>query len=82
MSGLSNPKSGQIYGVSEAAAGEMMNIIGTDCSQLLPWLALLVLLNGIEILLLIGMTYRLVNARDTVMDAVEARLMEVEKEGF
>ena len=82
MSGLSNPKSGQIYGVSEAAAGEMMNIIGTDCSQLLPWLAVLVFLNGIEILLLIGVTLRLRSARDTVMDAVEARLLEVEKAGF
>ena len=82
MSDLYNAQSGQIYGVSDAAAGEMMNIIGTDCSQLLPWLAVLVLLNGIEILLLIGMTVRLNSARDTVMDAVEARLMEVEKEGF
>jgi hypothetical protein len=53
-----------------------------DCSQLLPWLAVLVLLNGIELLLLIGMTVRLKAARDTVMDAVEARLMEIEKEGF
>jgi hypothetical protein len=59
-----------------------MNIIGTDCSQLLPWLAVLVFLNGIEILLLIGMSLRLRSARDTVMDAVEARLLEVEKAGF
>ena len=57
-----------------------MNI--TDCYELLPWLALLVLLNGVEIMLLIGVTYRLVHARDTVMDAVEARLLEVEKAGF
>ena len=82
MNGSCNPKSGQIYGVSDAAAGVMMNIIGTDCSQLLPWLAVLVLLNGIEILLLIGVTLRLRSARDTVMDAVEARLLEVEKAGF
>ena len=59
-----------------------MNIIGTDCSQLLPWLAVLVFLNGIEILFLIGMSLRLRSARDTVMDAVEARLLEIEKEGF
>jgi hypothetical protein len=57
-----------------------MNI--TDCSELLPWLAVLVFLNGIEILLLIGMSLRLRSARDTVMDAVEARLLEVEKAGF
>ena len=57
-----------------------MNI--TDCSELLPWLAALVFLNGIEILLLIGVTLRLRSARDTVMDAVEARLLEVEKAGF
>ena len=57
-----------------------MNI--NDCSQLLPWLAVLVFLNGIEILLLIGVTLRLRSARDTVMDAVEARLLEVEKAGF
>ena len=56
--------------------------MGTDCSQLLPWLGVLVLLNGIELLLLIGMTARLASARDTVMDAVEARLLEVEKAGF
>jgi hypothetical protein len=61
-------------------AGGVMNI--TDCSELLPWLAVLVFLNGVEIMLLIGVTYRLVNARDTVMDAVEARLIQVEKEGF
>ena len=64
------------------AARGVMNIIGTDCSQLLPWLAVLVFLNGIEILLLIGMSLRLRSARDTVMDAVEARLLEVEKAGF
>ena len=57
-----------------------MNI--NDCSELLPWLAVLVFLNGIEILLLIGVTLRLRSARDTVMDAVEARLLEVEKAGF
>jgi hypothetical protein len=57
-----------------------MNI--TDCSQLLPWLAVLVFLNGVEILFLIGVTLRLRSARDTVMDAVEARLLEVEKAGF
>ena len=57
-----------------------MNI--NDCSQLLPWLAVLVFLNGIEILFLIGVTLRLRAARDTVMDAVEARLLEVEKAGF
>ena len=57
-----------------------MNI--TDCSQLLPWLAVLVFLNGVEILFLIGVTLRLRSARDTVMDAIEARLLEVEKAGF
>jgi len=57
-----------------------MNI--NDCSELLPWLAVLVFLNGIEILFLIGVTLRLRSARDTVMDAVEARLLEVEKAGF
>ena len=57
-----------------------MNI--NDCSQLLPWLAVLVFLNGIEILFLIGVTLRLRSARDTVMDAVEARLLEIEKAGF
>ena len=61
-------------------AGGVMNI--TDCSQLLPWLAVLVFLNGVEILFLIGVTLRLRSARDTVMDAVEARLLEVEKAGF
>jgi hypothetical protein len=54
----------------------------TDCSQLLPWFAVLVFLNGVEILFLIGVTLRLRSARDTVMDAVEARLLEIEKEGF
>ena len=58
----------------------VMNI--NDCSELLPWLAVLVFLNGIEILFLIGVTLRLRSARDTVMDAVEARLLEIEKEGF
>ena len=62
------------------AAKGVMNI--TDCSELLPWLAVLVFLNGVEILLLIGVTLRLRAARDTVMDAVEARLLEVEKAGF
>ena len=62
------------------AAEGVMNI--TDCSELLPWLAALVFLNGIEILFLIGVTLRLRSARDTVMDAVEARLLEVEKAGF
>ena len=56
--------------------------MATDCSQLLPWLAVLVLLNGIEIMFLIGMTLRMNKARDTVLDAVEARLLEFEKEGF
>ena len=36
-----------------ARAGVMM---GTDCSQLLPWLGVLILLNAIEIVLLIGMS--------------------------
>jgi hypothetical protein len=62
------------------AAEGVMNI--TDCSELLPWLAVLVLLNAVEIMLLIGVTLRLRSARDTVMDAVEARLLEVEKEGI
>jgi hypothetical protein len=57
-----------------------MNI--NDCSELLPWLLVLVLLNGVEILFLIAVTLRLRSARDTVMDAVEARLLEVEKAGF
>jgi len=53
-----------------------------DCSQLLPWLAVLILLNAIEIIFLIGVTVRLNHARDNVMEAVEARLMEIEKEPF
>ena len=55
--------------------------MGTECSQLLPWLGLLILLNAIEIIFLIGVTVRLNHARDNVMEAVEARLMEIEKEG-
>jgi hypothetical protein len=55
------------------------------CTDLLftvvPWFGLLILLNAIEIVLLINLWGRLRVARDTVMDAVEARLLEVEKEG-
>jgi hypothetical protein len=75
LSDLYNAQSGQIYGAG-------VNGMATDCSQLLPWLAVLVLLNGIEIMFLIGMTLRMNKARDTIMEAVEARLLEVEREGF
>jgi len=54
----------------------------TDCSQLLPWLGLLILLNAVEIMLLIAMTVRFHTNRETVMDAVEARLMEIDKSAF
>ena len=55
-----------------------------DCSniafEILPWLGLLILLNATELVLLIGMTVRLRAARDTIMDAVEARLLELERD--
>jgi hypothetical protein len=82
LSGLYTPQSGQIYGVSDMPWPGGETRMATDCSQLLPWLAVLILLNAIEILFLIGVTVRLNNARDTVMEAVEARLLEVEKERF
>jgi len=55
-----------------------------DCSniafEILPWLGLLILFNAAELVLLIGMTVRLRAARDTIMDAVEARLLELERD--
>ena len=86
LSGWYKARSGQIYGVSDAPGGGASTLRGnkhmaaTDCSQLLPWLAALILLNGIEIMLLISNHMRLRRVRETVMDGVEAQLMGIEKE--
>jgi hypothetical protein len=88
LSGWYKARSGQIYGVSDAPGGGASTLRGnkhmaaTDCSQLLPWLGLLILLNAVEIMLLIAMTVRFHTNRETVMDAVEARLMEIDKSAF
>jgi len=54
------------------------------CSDLLldilPWLGVLILFNAAELVLLISMSGRLRAARDTIMDAVDARLLELEKD--
>jgi hypothetical protein len=45
-----------------------------------PWLVLLIVLNAFEIALLITVWSRLHVARDTVMDAIEARLLELDQD--
>jgi hypothetical protein len=50
-----------------------------DSFIVMPLLVLLLALNAAEVILLLGMTMRLNAARDTIMDAIEARLLEIEK---
>jgi hypothetical protein len=45
-----------------------------------PWLLLLIVLNAVETILLIGVTVRQLTIRSTVLDAIEARLLELDQD--
>ena len=52
-----------------------------DCAVPALWIALLVLLNAVEALLLIVVVVRVNHARADLIDAIDARLLEVEGRG-
>jgi hypothetical protein len=45
-----------------------------------PWLLLLIVLNAVETILLIAVTVRQLTIRSTVLDAIEARLLELDQD--
>jgi hypothetical protein len=45
-----------------------------------PWFLLLVVLNAVETFLLIGVAVRQLTIRSTVLDAIEARLLELDQD--